>query len=59
MSELTMCNYCTLQRMKEVAEQRGCEVILEKDEQGWTGARYSDEQEPSAWFLELTDSCVC
>ena len=25
----------------------------------WIAARYSDQTEPSAWFMELTDRCVC
>jgi hypothetical protein len=56
MSELTPCNYCTLQRMKAKRD-----VILEPadDMPGWTAARYVDEAEPSAYFMELTDSCVC
>jgi len=58
MSKLTRCNHCTLQRMKERASERGVEVILGRDE-GWVTARYSDEDEPSAWFLELTDECIC
>ena len=58
MSELTKCNHCTLRDMKENAEKRAAAVILGEDD-GWTTARYSDHDEPSAWFLELTDGCVC
>lgn len=59
MSELTKCNYCTLQDMRERAERRGVYVILKLDKEGWTTARYSDQERPSHHFLELTDRCVC
>lgn len=59
MSEWSECNYCTLQRMRRLAEARGVEVIVEVDTYGWTAARYSDEAEPSARFLALTEECAC
>lgn len=58
MSELTQCNFCSLRSMKQRAKERGVTVIMGKDE-GWITARYSDEAEPSRWFLQLTDHCVC
>jgi len=62
MSELTKCNYCTLQRMRETAKERGATVIIAKDVMNgntWTTARYSDRDKPSAHFLQLPDHCVC
>lgn len=58
MSELTRCNYCTLQRIREIAKKRGVGVILGRQD-GWTVVRYSDEDEPVAHLLEVTDHCVC
>ncbi len=67
MSELTLCNHCTLERMKQRREDmwgNPIEVIVEivpldHDMAGWTSARYADKDKPSAYFLELTDHCVC
>ena len=62
MSELTKCNYCNLKAMEWAAKQRKVEVILGrgvKEMAGWTTARYSDRDEPSAHFMKLTDPCVC
>lgn len=58
MSELTSCNYCTLQRMKLRAAERGVDLVIEEDD-GWITARYSDQAKPSAHFKALSDSCVC
>ena len=65
MSELTLCNYCIYKRMSENAAERDAVVILEPEpdplstDNPWIAARYSDQTEPSAWFMELTDRCVC
>lgn len=59
MSTLTRCNRCNLDRMERRAAQRGATVILDKTDDGWISARYSDHEKPSAWFMELTDGCVC
>ena len=59
MSKLTLCNYCSLKYMEERAKERGATVILRIDEYGWTEARYSDREVPSAWFHTLTNRCVC
>ena len=63
MSELTPCNFCSLRDMKARASQRGVEVIVKLETDGdmadWWSARYSDQVEPSAWFMALTDHCVC
>lgn len=58
MGEFTRCNYCSLESMKERAKKRGVKIILGKDD-GWITARYSDKDEPSAWFMKLTNHCVC
>lgn len=59
MSELTTCNYCTLQDIKRRADERGATVSLSKDEYGWTVVQCSDKSKPSAWLMKLTDHCVC
>ena len=58
MSELTRCNYCSLQDMKRRAEKRGVTVILGRD-RGWVTAKYSNEDKASHHYLELTESCAC
>lgn len=58
MSELTRCNYCSLRDMHRRADERGVKVIVSNDD-GWVSARFSDSDEPSAWFLQLTSHCVC
>jgi hypothetical protein len=63
MSELTSCNFCSLRSMKRRAAARGVTVIVKKESEGvmkgWTSARYSDRDKPSAHFMELTDRCAC
>jgi len=63
MSELTPCNHCSLASMRRVAKRAGVAVIVEAVAEGpmagWTSVRYSDETEPQAFFMELTDHCVC
>lgn len=53
------CNFCTLLLMKRLAAKRGVKVIMGRDEFGWITARYSDEPEPAASFMALTEHCVC
>jgi hypothetical protein len=59
----TPCNYCSWERMRETAKQRNVGLLVqfetEGEMKGWYSARYSDKEEPSAWFKELTDKCVC
>ena len=63
MSELTRCSYCTLQDMRRRARIRGVQLITRVEGsgtmRGWTSVRYSNENEPSAYFLQLTTHCVC
>ena len=63
MSELTPCNFCQAQAMNDRAEKRGVQLVLklqtQGDMEGWWSARYSDQEEPSAWFKQLTSHCVC
>lgn len=63
MSALTRCNRCNLNDMRRRAAARGVEVIVKVEwtgeMRGWTSARYSDEDEPSAWFMQLTEACAC
>lgn len=62
MSELTVCNLCTLRHMRREAARRGVELFLTRgagEWEGWWVARYSDQREPSARFLEFSDECCC
>ncbi len=38
-------------------------VIVKRETEGlmagWVSARYEVDEEPSAWFMELSDHCVC
>jgi hypothetical protein len=70
MSELTPCNYCTLKSIKRRAEEGGMTVTLLNGDvyvhpatvaikelsSGEDGER---EQYWRAWFMKLTDHCVC
>ena len=64
MSSLTRCNHCSLEDMKRRAKARGVEVIVGRERLGnqkeaWYTARYSDQDEPCAWFMQLTVGCAC
>lgn len=59
MSELTRCNRCTLNSMIATATARGAKVFTWVGIDGWTVAKYTDRDKPSAWFLKLTEDCVC
>ena len=63
MGELTKCNYCSQQRMELKAKERGVKLIVIHEShgamRGWYSARYSDEKEPQAYFMQLTQGCVC
>jgi len=49
--------------MKGTAKFYGVGLLLkfetEGEMKGWYSVRYSDKEEPSSWFKELTDKCVC
>jgi len=63
MSELTPCNYCSLQRYKERAKERGNKIVLEANKKH--GGVDVFEMSPSgdrhflAWFMGLGDHCEC
>lgn len=62
MSELTRCNWCSLREMRAKAKRRGARVIVENgtgDFTDWKVVSYSDRELPSAYFMELSDHCVC
>ena len=60
MSELTTCNFCSYERYRTRARARGAAVTLAVDEDlGMLAVRESDREKPLAWFLELSDRCVC
>jgi hypothetical protein len=57
MSELTRCNYCTLQSIK--ARHGEDQVFIRYNGHGWLEVRIHGKDEPLAWFLILTAHCVC
>lgn len=70
MSELTLCNYCSLQRIKRDAKKKGKRVIVKigghDDSLGYGVDVYIIEKggKPSeknkvCWFMTLTDKCAC
>lgn len=56
MSELTRCNYCTLQAIKERANAKGQAVML-VHKGGWIEVEVDGKRVAS--FKELSDHCVC
>ena len=72
MSELTRCNYCTLQDMKLVAKQTGRVVTVRPSKRDQLDLLYPDskdifihppDKQPegwwAAWLAEIPDHCVC
>lgn len=75
MSELTPCNYCSLQRIKRGAKEQGAKVyvrpsefmggydvfVVPKGEKLDTsiGKDGNHGYQWEAWFMEITDRCVC
>jgi hypothetical protein len=64
MNELTLCNYCTYERMKRAAKKRGTKtfIVHERtgDFAGWVSAYYKDRpNQAAARFKQLTAHCVC
>jgi len=64
MSELTQCNFCTLQGIKAIAKKNGRKVVVEKDDsyplkgfnvytQGKMGKHFE------AWLMEISGECCC
>jgi len=49
--------------MERRAAERGAtvivELVIEPPLAGWTSARYSDREEPMAFFLQVPEECVC
>ena len=65
MSDLTRCNYCTLQRMQEAAQRDGDTLRTEFERpdrqtlERWTLVYRNDEVEPVAILRVLTAHCAC
>ena len=63
MSELTPCNYCSFRSSARVvlakAEGKTVRLIESKDEEmsGWKALEIDGEE--VAWYMEMTDYCVC
>ena len=69
MSELTKCNYCSLQAIKRDAKKKGLKVVIVPSKVMSTlggvevhivklGDKLSKENWVS-WMMKVTDSCVC
>jgi hypothetical protein len=56
MSELTSCNFCTLQDIKR--RNKGKKVTTQRDEDGWIRV-FVDGKPTGTSFMALTDHCVC
>ena len=61
MSELTLCNFCTLRSLRK--NQKGGSRTYVKpgkgEWEGWTVVTQSGQDHPVAYFKELTNHCVC
>ena len=59
MSELTPCNYCTYKGIKERCKKEGKKVKLvsSKEIPGWRAVKIEGKE--VAWFMEITNHCVC
>lgn len=65
MSELTRCNYCTLKDIKRKAKKEGKKVIVKRGKHNFEdsfmgpGIDVFIDDKKTAWFMELTNHCVC
>jgi len=67
MSELTLCNHCSLQIIKRRAKKESKEVTIIKNiEHGGTDVYVHSKSESidkekdfAAWFMELSSRCCC
>uniref|UniRef100_A0A6M3JPA6 Uncharacterized protein n=1 Tax=viral metagenome TaxID=1070528 RepID=A0A6M3JPA6_9ZZZZ len=61
MSELTLCNYCSLQSMKKRAKKEGKKIKLSTtragDMAGWI--KVEEDGKAIAYFMKLSSRCVC
>lgn len=56
MSELTLCNFCSLNIIK--SENKGKEVTVKVGKFGWLDV-YVGKKKYGTSFVALTDHCVC
>jgi hypothetical protein len=61
MSELTPCNYCTLQRMKRDAKKTGDIITVRAGKGTWSGwiEVLRNGKPADCWFQKLGDHCEC
>jgi hypothetical protein len=60
MSELTLCNFCTLRRMKADAKKSGDKITMRAGTGGWTGwIEVVRNGKGVAWFKLLGTRCEC
>lgn len=58
MSDLTRCNYCDLLVIKSFAKEENKKVKLKANKEHG-GIDVFVDKKFVAWFMELTDHCVC
>lgn len=72
-SFLTPCNRCTLTDIEAAARRRNATVTVRREtvaeasakmgdgklHDGWYVVTVSDQPEPVAYFMELTEGCAC
>ena len=64
MSDLTQCNYCSLKQIKRNAKEGGKKVevapaTIEFEASVGKGVHVKVDGKIVAWFMELTNHCVC
>ncbi len=67
MSELTKCNYCTVEEIKRRAKREGKILKFKSDPfHTWGNGKKAYLEDPKTklrehlgWFAEITDHCVC
>lgn len=63
MSELTRCNACNVKAYEATAKKRGVKLIVQReshgDMRGWYSTRYSDQDKPFSYMMEITRECCC
>ncbi len=57
MSELTLCNWHSLQLVKD--KYGKANVTVKRETDGWYAVSVKSKPDPVAWFMELSDRCVC
>jgi hypothetical protein len=56
-SELTICNYCSLKDMRRRAKEEGKKVVVKPAQQG--GFDVFKDGERISWMKEISNKCAC